>query len=211
MDECFKFLAAQKIASEKPNASKKKSKSKPKTALIATEEDTNASTEEPPAYMAGYYAYSVNVTGTTLTPSDLILDTGASGSIINNRHLLHNILTVKDSATFVGISGTLTVSQHGHVDDLCTAYYHPDAPANIISFSQLHKAGHTITMGKDNSFTVKTKQHTYRFTHRANGLYVCRAKQPTPILITSVQENEHHHTKREVTRAKEARALQQQK
>ena len=107
MDECFKFLAAQKIASEKPNASKKKSKSKPKTALIATEEDTNASTEEPPAYTAGYYAYSVNVTGTTLTPSDLILDTGASGSIINNRHLLHNILTVKNSVTFVGISGRL--------------------------------------------------------------------------------------------------------
>ena len=207
MDDCFKFIAAQKIASEKPNASKKKQK--PKTALLATEEDTNASTEEPPAYMTGYYAYSVNVTGTILTPSDLILDTGASGSIINNRRLLHNILTMNKGVTFGGISGTLTALQHGRMSDLCTAYYHPDAPANIISFSQLHRAGHAITMGKDNSFTVKTKHNTYRFTQRANGLYVCRAHQSTPVLIASVQQNEHHHTKREVTRAQEARALQQ--
>ena len=64
-------------------------------------------------------------------------------------------------------------------------------------------------MDEDNTFTVKTQHQTYRFTHRKNGLYVYRAEEPTPVLITSVQQNEHHHTKREVSRAQEARALQQ--
>ena len=209
MDECFKFIAAQKTASEKTKPTKNRGKPKPKTALLATEEDTSTSTAEPPAFMSGYYAYSVNVTGSNLTPYDLILDTGASGSIVNNKDLLQDMKATKSSVTFGGISGTLTASQYGSVNDLCTAYYHADAPANIISFSQLHNEGHAITMGKDNSFTVRTKQHTYRFTHRRNGLYVCPAKQTTPMLITSVQQNEHHHTKREVIRAKEARALQQ--
>jgi hypothetical protein len=106
------------------------------------------------------YIYRVRIVSSHVRRSDLILDTGASGSIVNNKLLLQNILTMKNSVTFGGISGTLTASQHGQVNDLRTAYYHADAPANIISFSQLHKAGHAITMGKDNSFTVQTSQHT---------------------------------------------------
>ena len=209
MEECFKFIDAQKTASAKTRAPKSRGRPKPKTALLATGEDTDTSTAEPLAFMSGYYAYSVNVTGSNLTPYDLILDTGASGSIVNNKNLLQDTITMQSSVTFGGIAGTLTALQRGRVNDLCTAYYHAEAPANIISFSQLYNEGHTITMEADNSFTVKTTQHTYRFTHRKNGLYICRAKQTTPLLITSVQQNEHHHTKREVIRAKEARSLQQ--
>ena len=116
---------------------------------------------------------------------------------------------MKRSVIVGGISGTLTADQSGRVNDLCAAYYHPEAPANIISFSQLRAEGHKITMGEDNTFTVKTQHHMYRLIYRKNGLYVYRAEEPTPVLITSVKQNEHHHTKQEVNRAQEARALQQ--
>ena len=194
MEECYKFIAASKTASEKRKAPTNKGKPKSKTALIATDTEDHASTAEPEAYMSGYYAYSVNVTGSKLTAWDFILDTGASGSIINNKDLLQKVKKMKRSVTFGGISGTLTADQSGRVKDLCAACYYPEAPATIISFSQLRAEGHKITMGEDNTFTVKTQHHMYRFIHRKNGLYVYRAEEPTPVLIISVKQNEHHHT-----------------
>ena len=39
--------------------------------------------------------------------------------------------------TFDGLQGALTASQSGSLLGICQAYYHPDAVANIISFSQV--------------------------------------------------------------------------
>ena len=129
MEECYKFIAASKTASEKSKAPRSRGKPKSETALMATDAEDNVLTAEPAAFMNGYYAYSVNVTGSKLTAYDLILDTGASGSIINKKDLLQNVKKMKRSVTFGGISGTLTASQSGRVKDLCVAYYHPEAPA----------------------------------------------------------------------------------
>ena len=103
MEECYKFIASSKTASEKSKAPRNKGRTKPKTVLVATDTEDHASTAEPEAYMSGYYAYSINVTRSKLTAWDLILDTGASGSIINNKDLLQNVKKMKRSVTFGGI------------------------------------------------------------------------------------------------------------
>ena len=97
MEECYKFIAASKTASEKRKSPRNKGKPKSKTALIVTDTEDHASTAELEAYMSGYYAYSLNVTGSKLTAWDLILDTEASGSIINNKDLLQNVKKMKRS------------------------------------------------------------------------------------------------------------------
>ena len=97
MEEYYKFIASSKTASEKSKVPRNKGRTKPKTVLVATGTENHASTAEPEAYMSGYYAYSVNVTGSKLTAWDLILDTGASGSTINNKDLLQNVKKMKRS------------------------------------------------------------------------------------------------------------------
>ena len=217
MDACHKFIAAQKEATELAHNQRIKRKARnTKPMLIAAAskhytgpEECDITTSEPAAFMKGFYAYTINQTCNEVNNRDLILDTGASGSIVKDITLLTNIRTLKTPICFGGISGTLTVTQIGNLQDLCEAFYHPRSPANIISFSQLHQAGHIINLAPNNTFTVTTPTQTYVFDHRDNGLYIHHNPVSTRILLSTVANNESKYTKREVTRAREARAMQQ--
>ena len=111
-----------------------------------------------------------------------------------------------------GLAGFLSISEIGNLDDLCTAYYHADAVANILSFSQLRENGHRITFnpGPDNAdtFTVRTDRSAFTFDKRTNGLYVCEFGNDRTLAISTVNDNESKFTKREVLQAQAARALQ---
>lgn len=209
-EKCFKFLAAQKLATDSVKTSKptRIREKHIKPAMMVTFND-GTSTEEPPAYMHGYFAFTCNPPTHSLGPHDLVLDTGASGSIVNDKSLLSNISYTKRPVTFGGISGSITTDQLGQICDLCPAYFHPKSPANIISFSQLAKEGHEISFNGHDIFSVKTNSHTYKFTRHSNGLYVHPGSNDNSILISTVSDNESQYTKREVARAKEARSLQQ--
>ena len=116
-----------------------------------------------------------------LRSTDLILDTGANGSIVHNLDLLHNIKSTPQ-LTFGGLAGSLHTSQKGTLRDMCTAYYHPDSPANILSFSQLREANHDIkfsTEGGLDAFIVTTQDYSYKFEKREDGLYICDPRGPT--------------------------------
>ena len=106
----------------------------------------------------------------------------------------------------------MTTTQKGTLRNLCIAYYHPDSPANILSFSQLRKAKHDIvytTAGGSDAFVVTTSQYSYRFDKRHDGLYICDLSLVKDVMISTVHDNETAYSKRVIGLAKAARSLQE--
>ena len=73
-----------------------------------------------------------------LSPTDVILDTGANCSIVHNSQLLSNMSTC-NPVTFDGLSGSINIRSLGSI---CDAYYHTDFIANILSVSAITSQGH---------------------------------------------------------------------
>ena len=214
IEKCFKMAAASKLATQETADKKEKySKGKfspPTGAMLATvDEDLDM---DIPLHKTAYHSISFIIGhAKSLSSYDLILDTGANGSIVHNKALLHS---VEDSPpmSFSGIAGTLQTTTAGTIRDLGTARYHPKSPANILSFSEMRAAGHTITFRRTNNidtFTVATKTQKYLFKQRVTGLYVCDLTPINHTFIATVQDNEALHSKREVTQATAARELQE--
>ena len=143
----------------------------------------------------------------TISDTEVILNTGANTSVVKNQHLLSDLRSTR-TVKFDGRAGFLSISEIGNLNVLCTAYYHADAVANILSFSQLRENGHSITFnsGRDNAdaFTVTTDASAFTFNKRNNGLYVCEFGNDSTLAISTVNNNESKFTKRE---AQAARAL----
>ena len=233
MLECFKFKAAQVIAlnphaqKDSGDGSNPKGKKPPKkkTALISSVDDTNSDQEDMEFLTNPYFrtthqsafitTASVLAGGgaETISDTDLILDTGANITVIKNSDLIHGM---KDKTTIHldGLTGDLEVSKGGRLLDLCPAYFHPKAMANIVSHSQLREIGHTVEFtpgtheAEQDSFTVTTSNAVYHFPRRSNGLYVCDTTPRYIGAITTAKENEAKYSKREVAQAQRARELQ---
>ena len=146
----------------------------------------------------------------TLGGHQLLVDTGANMSIIMNPLMLRGIKQCKP-VTFDGLHGNLEVRQTGSLLGICKAYYHPEAVANILSFSQLKDLGHNIMYNQESDeFILRFNQGVCSFTRRQNGLYVCDVL-PEPhstVMINTVASNESNYTTREIKQAKAARDLQ---
>lgn len=151
---------------------------------------------------------------TSISPTQIVLDTGANASVIKNKQLLQRVHRTR-TVQFDGLAGMLPISEIGDLEDLCSAYYSPHAIANIVSFSQLRENGHTITYNSGHgrspdTFTVRTPLGTYVFSSRTNGLYVCDIKDHyRTMAVTTVADNEALFTRAEVEKAKQARHLVQ--
>ena len=212
MIKCFKFESAQKaakanVAERKVRFSDRKPPFPPVAGAMYANTDTDSDCDMPNRKNAYHIMSLLAGQGNQLKEHDLILDTGANGSIVRNRNLLHGI-TREAPLTFGGIGGSLTTTRRGGIRDLCQAYYHPDSPANIISFSQLQEAGHRIEFVVD-TFIVHTQDYHYRFQPNEGGLYICDLAPIATALINTVDENKALHSKREVASATEARQLQE--
>ena len=147
----------------------------------------------------------------SLTPTQVVLDTGANASVVKNKKLLQRVHSTR-TVHFDGLAGILPISEIGDLEDLCSAYYSPHAIANIVSFSQLRENGHTITYNSGygrspDTFTVRTPLDTYIFSSRTNGLYVCDISHHRTVAVTTVADNEALFTRTEVEKAKQARNL----
>ena len=143
---------------------------------------------------------------------EIVLDTGANGSLFANTSLVTEIHR-EDAVSFDGISGVLSTDTVGDFYGLCKVHIHKDAIANILSFSQLRKMGHSISYDQgelpdDDSFTIEHRWIQLRFSHRADGLYVHDTRQDHTCFVTAVAENEAQYSKREVSQARYARQLQ---
>lgn len=214
------------------NAAKKKTSMFTHTEDASSDSDDDASSDgEDPEYMVNSHFMAGNRTVFTHTiaiststhsalssggaesvsPTGLILDSGANASLVRNSSLVRKLHSTH-TTSFDGLAGKLDVDKAGRIGDLCKAYYHPQGPANIISFSQLRSLGHTIEFypGQHESgdaFHVQTATKAYIFSKRPNGLYVYEPYNPV-IHITTTKENEARFSKREVALAQQARELQ---
>ena len=125
MASCFKFKDAQTVAiAAAEEKSKHNAGSKKSTTMIARSYKAPDSDDDEHHYMVNVHiqcrASSVLTanTGSALSKTDIVLDTGANGSLFKNRSLLHNIDT-QDEVTFDGISGVLSTDTVG---DLCCVH-----------------------------------------------------------------------------------------
>ena len=214
ISKCNKFSTAQKAAIE-ATADKQVKYGKKQFpavagAMLATR-DSDSDCDTP------FHKTSLHITSflagrsSGLGRYDLILDTGANGSIVHNKELLHEI-EASPALTFSGLAGSLVTTQLGTIRDLCEAHFHPKSPANIISFSQLRDAGHDLAFIKSDTkdlFTVTTATFKYKFTRRSGGLYICDLTPSKDILVNTVHGNAANHTKRDISRASNARQLQE--
>jgi hypothetical protein len=143
---------------------------------------------------------------------EIILDTGANGSIFSNLELLEDIRRAERVA-FDGISGVLSTDTIWELRGICPVHLHREDIANILSFSRLRQMGHSITYNEgsnpeDDSFAIAHGSGQLCFTHRANGLYVHNTKTAQQCLVMTVADNESKYSRREVAQAREARQLQ---
>ena len=145
----------------------------------------------------------------TLDGHQLIVDTGANMSVIMNPSMLRGIKRC-NPVTFDGLHGNLEISQTGSLLGISRAYYHPEAVANILSFSQLKDLGHNILYNQESDeFVLHFDQGVCSFTRRQNGLYICDVlplPEPHPtVMINTVASNESNYTTKEIKQARAAR------
>ena len=143
---------------------------------------------------------------------EIVLDTGANGSLFVNTSLVTEIHR-EDAVSFDGISGVLSTDTVGDFYGLCKVHIRKDAIANISPFSKLRKMGHSITYDQregpdDDSFTIAHRGMQLRFLHRVDGLYVHDTRHDHTCLVSTVAENEAQYSRREVSQAHDARQLQ---
>jgi hypothetical protein len=217
MSACFKFKDAQAAATSGTEERGKPPSGPRKGTTMIAKGNYKApdSDDEDRHYLINVHiqskASSVLTANTrsALKKTDIVLDTGANGSLFANRSLL-SYLETQNEVTF---SGVLSTDMVGEFRGLCKAHIHRDAIANILSFSQLRQQGISIAYDEgehpnDDSFTVLHHSGNLRFTHHTNGLYVHDTWAGNQCLISTVADYEAQFSRREVELAREARQLQ---
>ena len=133
----------------------------------------------------------------SIDENSLLVDTGANFSIVKDYGLMSELKSCPP-VTFDELQGALTVSQSGSLLGICQSYNHPDAVANIISFSQVKDLGFEIAYNDtDDEFILSFDTGICSFIRRSNGLFICHT-------VTTVSHNEAQFNTREVKEARVA-------
>ena len=135
----------------------------------------------------------------------VMLDSGANCGIFKNAQLLTNMHETDSQAIISGIGGKLSTNVVGVFNGTSTVFFHPEAIANILSQSQEHDEGASITYhDKQDEYTVQHEGCDTLLFERVGGLYCYDASNPKVIANNTVEENKKKYTKREVRKAEEA-------
>ena len=126
--------------------------------------------------------------------------------IYKNAQLLTNMHETDCQAIISGIGGKLTTNVVGVFNGTSTVFFHSEAIANILSQSQEHDEGATITYhDKQDEYTIQHEGCDNLLFARLGGLYCYDASSnPKFIVNNTVEENKNKNTKREVRKAEEA-------
>ena len=146
----------------------------------------------------------------------LVGDSGAGCSVIADADLLTDIHDAPDGKTMTihCNSGTTTTSKRGYLKGYGLVWHDPNGIANIISLGEC-STRYRITMDTniDNALYVhKPNGSVRRFECTKDGIYCCdmrsTSKQKFMFNITTVEGQEQQYSALDVSRAKEARKLQ---
>jgi hypothetical protein len=106
---------------------------------------------------------------------DVILDNGATSSLIRNQNLLDDIRVTKIPTVVQGINGNddgLKISHCGTFGPFGEVLYHREVTANILSLPKVQLTHEVSFDSANNSFTVSKDDKTYHFKVN-HGLYTC--------------------------------------
>jgi hypothetical protein len=136
----------------------------------------------------------------------VMLDSGANCGIFKNAQLLTNMHETDCQAIISGIGGKLSTNVVGVFNGTSTVFFHPEAIANILSQSQEHDEGASITYhDKQDEYTVQHEGCDTLLFERVGGLYCYDASNPNKVIASNtVKENKLKYTKRQGKKAEQA-------
>jgi hypothetical protein len=141
----------------------------------------------------------------------ILLDSQANISLFRDDHLLNNVRESEVKITISGINtndASLTSDQVGDFRDLGTVFYHPQAAANILSFSDMSKNNTATYSQLSNSFSLTTPAGSVYKFEQNNGLYECDVTtNDSHMALVTVADQERMYTSRQVKSAQQARKL----
>ncbi len=141
--------------------------------------------------------------------NDILLDNQATVSVFHYKSYLRNIRPAPRPVKIVGVGGQLTATQVGDFGTFGAVYYHPNAVANILCFSDVTKFYDTRYDASKDVFVIVNKKNGKEIEFGCkNKLYVWNpsSRIEESILVQTVQDNMLSFTKREVQDAQEARS-----
>lgn len=151
----------------------------------------------------------------SLNAFDVVCDNGANICLFHNADLLDDIVDIKKPVTISGVGGKIVVTQVGTLPGFGTVFYSPDAPANVLSFSELWKRGHRTSIQEDGDgkavfVTIsKMRDITLNFPEQ-KGLYICDMS-PDEAYVNLVQTLDEIRSRYTIRQLKEADAAQELK
>lgn len=150
---------------------------------------------------------------------DVILDNGATDTVVKDIELIYDLRDEQDSVTIGGIAGgAIETNRTGVLPQIGRAWYHPDAMANIVAQSILEKKS-TVKYDPGKSYTFESGKDPLTFEFKTfdsetgSGLYVRRFAplrgKPSEklVAVATVAENKLKFTKRQVRDAEKALEL----
>lgn len=147
------------------------------------------------------------MTDTTASTS-ILLDSQASVSIFKSKEIISNIRPTVHTHTIGGINtnaAPLVINLKGDFADLGEVLYHPMAAANVLSWSEVSQQCKVVYDQAKNCVTVSTNSSTYEFRNKDGHFIYSLPAVSNDVLISTVEENELHYSKRELTAAKEVK------
>ena len=116
-----------------------------------------------------------------------IYDTGATHHMVNDISLLHNVKQLPSPIEIVGINGRKKCEIVGDLHKLGSAYYDPDAHANLISAARVEKL-FRVSREQQTHYIIHVDESTELvFKYNKNGLYTC-SKENITVKIEETQE-----------------------
>ena len=117
-----------------------------------------------------------------LSPFDVLLDSQATISLVQNPTMLTDIREAPKPLQVQGIGGGLIVSKIGTLPHFGDVYHHEEASANVLSLSQAMERGADIAFAAEsNEFVWRSADMEFVFKPK-NGLYACNWKDLPTLL-----------------------------
>lgn len=146
---------------------------------------------------------------TILDDADILLDNQATVSVFHRRSFLRNLRSAERPITIIGVGGQITATQVGDFGTFGEVYYHPNAVANILCFSDVTQRYNTRYAADKDMFVITNKINGKEIEFRSkNKLYAWNPRHgiEESILVQTVAENMLPFSKREINDAQEAKS-----
>jgi hypothetical protein len=115
---------------------------------------------------------------------EILIDNQSQDHIFGNMNMVEDVRDAASPVTFEGIGGRIEVTKVATFSPLgVTVYYHPKAPANLLSFGKLRRENTQLRVNYDDEFDrfmVQTEHGDPLIFENQDDLYILKTRTPTP-------------------------------